>query len=100
MPGMHSHAMPQRALIVSKLCLVQVHQPQRFSDELWRLLAALEGQLGCLVGCNAYLTPAGTQGARKMARDAAAAARRRTVAIGLRAWHDGTSARNALPCHL
>ncbi|PRW61282.1 bifunctional lysine-specific demethylase and histidyl-hydroxylase MINA [Chlorella sorokiniana] len=43
-------------------CTMQVHQPQRFSDELWRLLAALEGQLGCLVGCNAYLTPAGTQG--------------------------------------
>lgn len=43
---------------------MQVHQPQRFNDELWRLLAALEGQLGCLVGINAYLTPAGTQGAR------------------------------------
>lgn len=42
---------------------MQVHQPQRFSDELWRLLAALEGQLGCLVGCNGYNTPAGTQGA-------------------------------------
>lgn len=40
----------------------QVHQPQRFSGEAWRLLAALEAQLGCLAGCNAYLTPPGTQG--------------------------------------
>ena len=40
----------------------QFHQPQRFSEELWRLLAALERQLGCLVGCNSYLTPKGTQG--------------------------------------
>lgn len=44
-------------------CTMQVHQPQRFSDPLWRLCAALEAQLGCLVGCNAYITPPGTQGA-------------------------------------
>ena len=31
---------------------LQVHQPQRFDDALWRLCAALEAQLGCLVGCN------------------------------------------------
>ena len=37
----------------------QVHQPQRNSGPLWRLVAALEAQLGCLVGTNAYLTPAG-----------------------------------------
>lgn len=43
-------------------CTMQFHQPQRFSEELWRLLAALERQLGCLAGCNAYLTPKGTQG--------------------------------------
>jgi lysine-specific demethylase/histidyl-hydroxylase NO66 len=43
-------------------CTLQLHQPQRFFDGCWRLLAALERQLGCLVGCNAYLTPAGTQG--------------------------------------
>jgi len=63
---MHSHAMPchdECSSVVLLPSLAQVHQPQRFSDELWRLLAALEGQLGCLVGCNAYLTPAGTQGA-------------------------------------
>ncbi len=39
-----------------------MHQPQRFLSPLWRLLASLEGQLGCLVGCNAYLTPGGAQG--------------------------------------
>jgi lysine-specific demethylase/histidyl-hydroxylase NO66 len=34
-------------------CTLQVHQPQRFFDPCWRLLAALEKQLGCLVGTNA-----------------------------------------------
>jgi lysine-specific demethylase/histidyl-hydroxylase NO66 len=34
-------------------CTLQVHQPQRFFDPCWRLLAALERQLGCLVGTNA-----------------------------------------------
>lgn len=43
-------------------CTLQLHQPQRFFDPCWRLLAALERQLGCLVGTNAYLTPAGSQG--------------------------------------
>ncbi|GAB4813452.1 hypothetical protein N2152v2_000498 [Parachlorella kessleri] len=49
-------------LFVREGCTMQVHQPQRFVDPLWRLLAALERQLGCLVGCNAYLTPKQTQG--------------------------------------
>lgn len=40
-------------------CTIQLHQPQRWNEELWRLIAALERQLGCLVGANAYLTPAG-----------------------------------------
>jgi hypothetical protein len=40
---------------------LQLHQPQRFFDPCWHLLAALERQLGCLVGSNAYLTPAGSQ---------------------------------------
>jgi len=40
----------------------QVHQPQRWEDNAWRLMAALESQLGALVGANAYLTPPGTQG--------------------------------------
>ncbi|KAG2434336.1 hypothetical protein HYH02_012356 [Chlamydomonas schloesseri] len=41
---------------------LQLHQPQRFVNACWRLLAALEAQLGCLVGCNAYVTPPGGQG--------------------------------------
>lgn len=41
---------------------LQVHQPQRFEDNLWRLCASLESSLGCLVGCNAYITPEGHQG--------------------------------------
>lgn len=40
-------------------CTLQWHQPQRWVDGLWRLLAALEAQLGCLVGANAYITPKG-----------------------------------------
>ena len=34
----------------------------RWHDPLWRLLAALEEELGCNVGSNVYLTPAGSQG--------------------------------------
>ena len=34
----------------------------RYSDALWHLLARLESFLQCCVGCNAYLTPASTQG--------------------------------------
>lgn len=40
-------------------CTMQVIQPQRFDDRLWRLVAAMESQFGCLVGSNAYLTPKG-----------------------------------------
>mmetsp|Transcript_19114 Transcript_19114/g.53280 ORF Transcript_19114/g.53280 Transcript_19114/m.53280 type:complete len:526 (+) Transcript_19114:205-1782(+) len=40
----------------------QLHQPQRFDDDLMVLMADLEAELGCLVGCNAYLTPKGSQG--------------------------------------
>ncbi|KAG1660597.1 hypothetical protein FOA52_003028 [Chlamydomonas sp. UWO 241] len=40
----------------------QVLQPQRFSDRVWRLVSALEAQVGCLVGVNVYLTPPKTQG--------------------------------------
>jgi len=46
----------------TKGCTLQVLQPQRWDDKCWRLAAALEAQLGCLVGVNAYLTPGGTQG--------------------------------------
>lgn len=41
---------------------MQVHQPQRFNDVAYNLCAALEACLGCVVGCNAYITPAGAQG--------------------------------------
>jgi lysine-specific demethylase/histidyl-hydroxylase NO66 len=43
-------------------CTLQLHQPQRFDDSLADLMMRLEAELGCLVGCNAYLTPKGTQG--------------------------------------
>jgi lysine-specific demethylase/histidyl-hydroxylase NO66 len=43
-------------------CSVRLLHPQRFCDPLWRLTARLEAYLQCPVGCNAYLTPAGTQG--------------------------------------
>eukprot|EP00820_Chromera_velia_P015743 Cvel_25544.t1-p1 / transcript=Cvel_25544.t1 / gene=Cvel_25544 / organism=Chromera_velia_CCMP2878 / gene_product=Bifunctional lysine-specific demethylase and, putative / transcript_product=Bifunctional lysine-specific demethylase and, putative / location=Cvel_scaffold2907:21316-22194(+) / protein_length=190 / sequence_SO=supercontig / SO=protein_coding / is_pseudo=false len=40
----------------------QVLQPQRFEDEIWNVCARLEQKLSCLVGCNAYITPQGSQG--------------------------------------
>ena len=43
-------------------CTLQVHQPQRWNDRLWKVCAALEEELGCLAGCNAYITPPGQQG--------------------------------------
>ena len=43
-------------------CSVRLLHPQRFCDGLWRLLSRLESFLQCPVGCNSYLTPAGTQG--------------------------------------
>ena len=41
---------------------LQIHQPQRFIENLWRICASMESELGCLVGCNAYVTPPGAQG--------------------------------------
>jgi len=41
---------------------VQAIQPQRVSPALRRVVAALEDAFQCPVGCNAYLTPPGTQG--------------------------------------
>lgn len=41
---------------------MQIHQPQRFQDELWRILESLESFFGCLVGANVYITPPGSQG--------------------------------------
>ena len=44
---------------LSQAATLQVHHPQRWDDPAWRVVAALEAFLGCLVGANAYLTPAG-----------------------------------------
>jgi hypothetical protein len=55
-----------KALHDDEGCTLQLHQPQRFFDPCWRLLAAMERQLGCLVGSNAYLTPAGSQVRQQM----------------------------------
>ena len=41
---------------------VQLFQPQTSCTRVHRLLAALEGEFGCLAGCSAYLTPRGKQG--------------------------------------
>lgn len=45
-----------------KKATLQVHQPQRWMDSLWEVLELMESFFGCLVGCNAYITPAGSQG--------------------------------------
>ena len=42
-------------------CSLRLLHPQRWHDELWRTLAPLEAFFGCAMGCNAYLTPAGSQ---------------------------------------
>jgi len=41
---------------------VRILHPQRFSDAVWRLLSVFEGFWTSAVGCNAYLTPAHSQG--------------------------------------
>ena len=45
-----------------KGCSIRILHPQRFSDELWKLMYMLECYWGSCVGCNSYLTPAGSQG--------------------------------------
>eukprot|EP00798_Chlamydomonas_sp_ICE-L_P005099 gene5099-34899_t len=42
-------------------CVIQVDQPQRYMDQVWRLVAGLEAKLGCLVGCSATIIPAGAE---------------------------------------
>lgn len=49
-------------LLDSQGYTLQVHQPQRFDQRLQHLCFALEQELGCPVGTNAYITPPGTQG--------------------------------------
>lgn len=58
----YSSARVSASTVATESPCVQVHQPQRFNDKLWRICAALESQLGSLVGCNAYITPPGAQG--------------------------------------
>uniref|UniRef100_A0A672QZH5 Bifunctional lysine-specific demethylase and histidyl-hydroxylase n=1 Tax=Sinocyclocheilus grahami TaxID=75366 RepID=A0A672QZH5_SINGR len=41
---------------------IQLHQPQRFKDELWRIQERLESFFGSLVGSNVYITPEASQG--------------------------------------
>eukprot|EP01012_Entosiphon_sulcatum_P067305 TRINITY_DN9692_c0_g1_i1.p1 TRINITY_DN9692_c0_g1~~TRINITY_DN9692_c0_g1_i1.p1 ORF type:complete len:481 (-),score=93.82 TRINITY_DN9692_c0_g1_i1:8-1450(-) len=43
-------------------CTVQLLAPQQFSDRMAELNTALEEEFSCLVGANAYLTPAKAQG--------------------------------------
>ena len=42
-------------------CSLRLLHPQRWHDALWRALVPLEAFFGCAMGCNAYLTPAGSQ---------------------------------------
>eukprot|EP00908_Phaeocystis_cordata_P001047 Transcript_11123.p2 GENE.Transcript_11123~~Transcript_11123.p2 ORF type:complete len:511 (-),score=238.91 Transcript_11123:80-1612(-) len=43
-------------------CSLRLSWPQRHSDEVWGMVALLEEYFGCGGGCNAYLTPAHSQG--------------------------------------
>lgn len=43
-------------------CSVRLRKPHTHSEQLWKLLQALEEEWGSYCGVNAYLTPAGTQG--------------------------------------
>lgn len=43
-------------------CSLRMPCPQKFSDRLHQLLAALEEEFGCMVGSNVYLTPPRNQG--------------------------------------
>ncbi|KAF4316426.1 hypothetical protein BBO99_00008056 [Phytophthora kernoviae] len=43
-------------------CSVRLLCPQKFSDDVWKLLAVLEDEWGCMAGANTYLTPKNTQG--------------------------------------
>jgi bifunctional lysine-specific demethylase and histidyl-hydroxylase NO66 len=42
-------------------CTVRYLAPQKLSKQLHSLLSLLESEWGCMVGCNAYLTPAQSQ---------------------------------------
>ncbi|XP_057307300.1 ribosomal oxygenase 2-like [Hydractinia symbiolongicarpus] len=50
------------ALMKNKQATFQIHQPQRFSDNLWNAMEKLETYFGSLVGANIYVTPPSSQG--------------------------------------
>ena len=43
-------------------CSMRVLHPQRHNAKLLRMIVALEEHFECLVGCNLYYTPPGSQG--------------------------------------
>lgn len=43
-------------------CSIRILHPQRWVEPIYRLLSLLEDELRSPVGCNAYLTPPGSQG--------------------------------------
>ncbi|XP_067350429.1 ribosomal oxygenase 2 isoform X2 [Channa argus] len=48
--------------LVQNKATIQIHQPQRFKDELWKIQEKLECFFGALVGSNIYITPQDSQG--------------------------------------
>ena len=46
----------------SEGCSVRILHPQRWIEPVYKLLSFLEDELRSPVGCNAYLTPPGSQG--------------------------------------
>ena len=62
--GMHEVA--SAAIVMKRFkkggCSVRILHPQRWVGEVHRLLSRLEHELRSPVGCNAYLTPPGSQG--------------------------------------
>lgn len=49
-------------LIDEKQATFQFHHPQRYVDDLWRLMEKMETYFGSLVGSNVYITPPESQG--------------------------------------
>lgn len=46
----------------SGACSIRLRRPQEHSEAIWALCSLLEGFFGTVVGANAYLTPASSQG--------------------------------------
>ncbi|XP_071818668.1 ribosomal oxygenase 2-like [Apostichopus japonicus] len=51
-----------KKLMEKQNATIQLHQPQRFQESLWRMMELLETKFGCLFGANVYITPGGHQG--------------------------------------